>query len=138
VIRNKSSFAVIIALLAAGAVFAHHSFSFEFDATKPVTFQGVVTKVEWVNPHIYFYVDVKAPASRQGAGKIVSWVFESAGPNALARRGWYRNTLKIGDRVTVICYRAKDDVHVAAAREVVLADGRKLIAASPNDGGPSS
>jgi hypothetical protein len=67
---------------------------------------------------------------------VVNWVFESAGPNTLVRRGWNRNSLKIGDRITVVGYRAKDDVNVASAREVVLADGRKVIAASPNDGGP--
>ena len=120
-----------LALIAAGSLLGHHSFSLEFDATKQVTFQGVVTKVEWMNPHVYFYLDVK-----EGANKVVNWVFESAGPNALERRGWNRNTLKTGDRITVVGYRAKDDIHVASAREVVLADGRKIIAASPNDGGP--
>ena len=111
---------------------AHHSFSLEFDATRQVNFQGVVTKVEWMSPHIYFYLDVKE------GSKVVNWTFESAGPNALERRGWNRNTLKPGDRITVVGYRAKDDVHVASAREVVLADGRKVIASSPNDGGPQS
>jgi hypothetical protein len=121
-----------LALIAAiSPIWAHHSFSLEFDATKQVTFRGVVTKVEWMSPHIYFYLDVK-----DGTSKVVNWTFESAGPNALARRGWNRNTLKIGDHITVVGYRAKDDVHVASAREVVLADGRKVIAASPNDGGP--
>lgn len=110
---------------------AHHSFSLEFDSTKQVTFQGVVTKIEWMSPHAYFYLDVK-----EGSGKVVNWVFESAGPNVLARQGWNRSTLKIGDRITVVGYRAKDDVKVASAREVVLASGRKLMAASPNDGGP--
>ena len=131
-IRRKNKLAAL-ALIAAAPLLAHHSFSLEFDATKQLTFHGVVTKVEWMSPHIYFYLDVK-----EASGKVVNWVFESAGPNALARRGWNRNTLKIGDRITVVGYRAKDDVHVAAAREVVLADGRKMIAASPNDGGPQS
>ena len=117
--------------LIVGPLWAHHSFSLEFDAAKQITFKGVVTKVEWMSPHIYFYLDVK-----DGESKVVNWTFESAGPTALERRGWNRNTLKIGDRITVVGYRAKDDVHVASAREVVLADGRKVIAASPNDGGP--
>ena len=132
-IRLRSKLAALALVAAAVPLLAHHSFSLEFDATKQVSFQGVVTKVEWMSPHMYFYLDVK-----EGPGKVVNWVFESAGPSALARRGWNRNTLKIGDRIQVIGYRAKDDVHVAAAREVVLADGRKMIAASPNDGGPQS
>ena len=130
---SRKSKLAALALIAAGSLLAHHSFSLEFDAAKPVTFLGVVTKVEWMSPHVYFYADVK-----DGHGKIVNWIFESAGPNALASRGWNRNSLKIGDRITVVGYRAKDNVHVASAREVVLADGRKLIAASPNDGGPQS
>ena len=130
IIRNKSRFAAL-AWMTVAPVVAHHSFSLEFDSTKPVTFQGVVTKVEWRSPHLYFYVDVKEDGTT-----AVNWTFESAGPTILARRGWNRNSLKIGDRITVIGYRAKDDVKVASAREVVLADGRKLIAASPNDGGP--
>jgi len=128
---TRSKLAALALIAAIGPLWAHHSFSLEFDATKQVTFRGVVTKVEWMSPHTYFYLDVK-----EGPGKVVNWTFESAGPNALARRGWNRNTLKIGDNITVVAYRAKDDVHVASAREVVLADGRKVIAASPNDGGP--
>ena len=127
--RNKLTALALIATI--GPLWAHHSFSIEFDAAKQVTFKGVVTKVEWMSPHIYFYLDVK-----EGPSKVVNWTFESAGPTALERRGWNRNTLKIGDHITVVGYRAKDDVHVASAREVVLADGRKVIAASPNDGGP--
>jgi hypothetical protein len=128
---TRSKLAALALIAAISPIWAHHSFSLEFDATKQVTFRGVVTKVEWMSPHIYFYLDVK-----DGTSKVVNWTFESAGPNALARRGWNRNTLKIGDHITVVGYRAKDDVHVASAREVVLADGRKVIAASPNDGGP--
>ena len=133
-IPNKSRFAavaIIASFAASGPIFAHHSFSLEFDANKQVIFKGVVTKVEWMSPHVYFYLDVK-----EGPSKAVNWVFESAGPNALARRGWNRNSLKIGDRITVVGYRAKDDVNVASAREVMLADGRKVVAASPNDDGP--
>jgi hypothetical protein len=128
---TRSKLAALALIATISPLWAHHSFSLEFDATKQVTFKGVVTKVEWMSPHIYFYLDVK-----DGTSKVVNWTFESAGPNALARRGWNRNTLKIGDHITVVGYRAKDDVHVASAREVVLADGRKVIAASPNDGGP--
>jgi hypothetical protein len=128
---TRSKLAALALIATISPLWAHHSFSLEFDATKQVTFRGVVTKVEWMSPHIYFYLDVK-----DGTSRVVNWTFESAGPNALAPRGWNRNTLKIGDHITVVGYRAKDDVHVASAREVVLADGRKVIAASPNDGGP--
>lgn len=119
--------------MAVGPVLAHHSFSLEFDAAKPVTFEGVVTKVDWMSPHVYFCLDVK-----QSANKVINWTFESAGPTTLARRGWNRNTIRIGDHITVIGYRAKDDVNVASAREVVLADGRRIAAAAPDDGGPRS
>jgi hypothetical protein len=126
------SIILLFLVIAAGQLLAHHSFSLEFDAAKPVTFHGIVTKVEWMSPHTYFSLDVK-----EESGQVANWVFETAGPNTLVRRGWNRNTLKVGDRITVVGYRAKDDVHVASAREVVLADGRKLIVASPNDGGPT-
>jgi hypothetical protein len=131
--NSSAAVAIIASLAAAGPLLAHHSFSLEFDATRQITCKGVVTKVEWMNPHIYFYLKVK-----KAPGQEVNWIFESAGPNTLVRRGWNRNTLKIGDRITVIGYRAKDDVNVASAREVVLADGRTVIAAPPNDGGPKS
>jgi hypothetical protein len=94
--------------------------------------QGNVTKIEWMNPHVYLYVDVKA------GGKTDNWACETAGPNTLARQGWSRMSLKIGDRVTVVGYRARDGAFVASAREVVLADGRKVFVGSPYDGGPKS
>jgi hypothetical protein len=134
IIRNPSSFTSLLFLVffaAMAPLLAHHSFSLEFDATKSVTFRGVVTRVDWMNPHMYFYLAVK-----EGPNKTVDWIFESASPNALVRRGWNRNTLKVGDHITVVGYRAIDNVNVACARSVLLADGRKLIAAAPNDGGP--
>jgi hypothetical protein len=112
---------------------AHHSFAAEFDINKPVTLVGVVTKVEWMNPHARFYIDVK-----DVDGKVVNWDLETGSPNGLLRRGWNRQSLKEGDVVTVQGYRAKDGSNMASARMVTLADGRKVFAGSADDGGPGS
>jgi hypothetical protein len=125
--------AVVLGIvLPAPPTYAHHSVSAEFDLSQRVTLQGRVTKVEWMNPHVYVYVDVSA------GGKMANWACETAGPNTLARQGWSRTSLKIGDRVTVMGYRARDGSYVASAREVVLADGRKVFVGSAQDGGPKS
>ena len=112
---------------------AHHSFAAEFDINKPVTLTGVVTKVEWMNPHARFYLDVK-----DENGNVVNWDLETGSPNGLLRRGWNRHSLKEGDVVTVQAYRAKDGTNMASARLVTLADGRKVFAGSAEDGGPGS
>lgn len=109
----------------AAPVFAHHSFAAEFDVAKPVTLTGVVTKVEWMNPHTYFYVDVKDSAS----GKVTNWACEMGSPNGLTRQGWTRNTLKVGMIVALEGTRAKDGSTRANARNVTV-DGKKLGAAS--------
>ena len=109
----------------AAPVFAHHSFAAEFDVAKPVTLTGVVTKVEWMNPHTYFYVDVKDSAS----GKVTNWACEMGSPNGLTRQGWTRNTLKVGMIVAFEGTRAKDGSTRANARNVTV-DGKKLGAAS--------
>ena len=110
---------------------AHHSFAAEFDGSKRLNFQGVVTKVDWTNPHTYFYVDVK-----DDSGRVANWIFETAGPNLLARLGWKRDSLKVGDRVTVVAYPAWDGARIASARTVSLADGHTVFAGSAVDGGP--
>jgi len=122
-----AAFAALAAfVLATPGVIAHHSFAAEFDAGKALNLKGIVTKIEWANPHTYFYMDVTA-----GDGKVVNWGMEMGSPNGLMRQGWTRNTLKIGDSVTVEGSQAKDGTNVGNARVVVLdATGQRLFAAS--------
>jgi Family of unknown function (DUF6152) len=108
-------------------VFAHHSFAAEFDGTKMVTLTGAVTKVDWVNPHAYIYVDVK-----DADGGVVNWALETGAPNILYRQGWRKDDLKVGDMVTFEAFLAKDGSHTAAARQVKLPDGRQVFAGTPN------
>lgn len=118
-------------LVSAAPVLGHHSFAAEYDATKPVTLKGTVTKIEWTNPHARFYVDVK-----DDTGAIVNWNFELASPNVLVRNGWSRKSLSIGDLVTVQGSMAKDGSKMANARAVTLADGRRVFAGSSGGDGP--
>ena len=123
-------FRAIIALsvlLTATSALAHHSFSSEYDSKQPITLKGLVTKVEWQNPHTIFYLDV----SDERTKKVTTWGFEMGSPNGLMRNGWTRNTLKIGDTVTVEGSLARDGSPYGNARAVVLAaTGKRLFAAS--------
>ena len=122
-------FAAGLALACAAVpVFAHHSFTAQYDRAKPVELTGLVTKVDWINPHARFFVDVK-----DSAGKLVNWEIELGPPAGLMRRGWTRNSLKIGDRVTVNGFLAKDGSSLANASTVSLSDGRKIFAGSSAD-----
>ena len=115
-----------LALLLAGSASAHHSFAAEFDADRPVELTGIVTKIEWKNPHVWFFIDVT-----DDDGAVTSWGWEMGSPNGLMRRGWTRNSMKIGDMVSVEGSLAKDGSSRANARVVLLAaSGERLFAAS--------
>lgn len=131
-IRTMTLLGGIVCALAAAPAFAHHSFAAEYDSAKPVTLKGSVTKMEWMNPHARFYVDVK-----DDSGAVTNWELELGSPNGLMRRGWTRNSLKPGDVVVIEGYLAKDGAKLANARNVTLADGRKIFAGAAEDGGPT-
>jgi hypothetical protein len=112
-----------VVVLSPALLFAHHAFSAEYDANKTIVLKGVVTKLEWTNPHVRFYVDVK------DAKGTINWDLELQSVNTLTRNGWSRRALKVGDEVTVSAYLAKDGSNRANARgSVTLANGTKLFA----------
>ena len=116
-------------LLAVAPAIAHHSFAAEYDSKKPVTLKGIVTKVDWMNPHVYFYLDVK-----DDQGTVTNWALEMGPPTLLQKAGWNRNTMKVGDEVVVQGIMAKDGAKQAKARSVTMAaTGQKLGAASSQD-----
>jgi hypothetical protein len=110
-------------------VIAHHSFSLEYDGTKPITLKGVVTKVEWTNPHARFYIDVV-----DEKGDVTNWNLELASPSALARNGWTSRTLKVGEKVTVEGFGARSATPRVNAKSVTLADGRSVFSGATDDG----
>ena len=114
---------------------AHHAFAAEFDRNKPIEVTGTVTKVEWMNPHARIYVDAPDPDLEN---QIVNWDFELGSPNVLMRQGWTRNSLVEGEMVTVSGWRARNNAHVANARNVTDADGKRLFAGSSGDTEASS
>jgi hypothetical protein len=119
-------------VLPGGSAIAHHSFAAQYDRDKPVTLAGVVTRIEWMNPHVYFYMDVK-----DAAGGPVHWAVESGAPNTLYRAGWRKDSIKIGDQITVEGYLARDGSKLANMRTATLADGR-LVLTNQQDRGPET
>jgi hypothetical protein len=133
----RTKFVLVVAAFAllavSGQVIAHHSFSAEFDASKTFKMTGTVTKVEWMNPHTFFYIDVNDEKTK----KVTNWAMEMGSPNGLMRNGWTRNTMKIGDSVTVEGSLAKDGSPTGNARTVVLTKtGQRLFAASSQGNTP--
>ena len=126
---TKKSLVYVIAgigiLVAALPTLGHHSFAAQYDRSKPITLKGTVSKVEWMNPHIYFYVDVKDDAER-----VTNWAIEGGAPSMLYRNGWRIDSLKVGDAVTVEGWLAKDGSNLANMRTATLADGKTVFGAS--------
>ena len=123
--------AAVSLTLAAAPLYAHHAFSSEFDADKPLELSGTVSKMEWVNPHAWIHIEVKKPD-----GKVEEWMIEGGTPNTLMRRGVSRDTLKIGTPVVVTGYQAKDGSNRANGRDITYPDGRKLFLGSTGTGAP--
>ena len=128
--HGKLLLALIGSTVLAAAAAAHHSFAAIYDPQKPVTVTGVVTGVEWLNPHAHFFVDVE---NEEGVAE--NWDFELASPNGLMRLGWTRNSLKPGDEVTVEGFLARDGSNRVNTRNVTLADGRKMFTGDAVQGG---
>jgi hypothetical protein len=130
--KRTVAIVALSAVLATGsAVVAHHAFSAEFDANRPLILSGAVTKTEWVNPHAWIFMDVKGDD-----GAVVNWAVEMGPPSALIRRGWNRESLQIGSTIKVDGYGAKNNRNVINAIDITLPDGRTVFAGSSGTGAP--
>jgi uncharacterized protein DUF6152 len=131
----RTTLAVIVGFViltnATARLVAHHSFAAEFDAKQPVLFKGTVTKMEWINPHVWIHMNVTQPN-----GKTEAWMVEGGAPTVLFRRGFSKTSLQAGTQIVVDGYRAKDGTTKMNAREITFADGRKLFAGSEGTGAP--
>ncbi|HEX7080185.1 MAG TPA: DUF6152 family protein [Gammaproteobacteria bacterium] len=130
----RNGFRLVIGALLAAAVaapaLAHHSFRSQYDSNQPITLTGVVTKIEWLNPHVYFYIDV----TNEETGEIENWAFEMGPPHMLQRRGWKRNSMNIGDIVQVEGTRARDGSLTANARRVMMTATGQVLGAASSEG----
>jgi hypothetical protein len=124
---------LILAAALTAPLAAHHSFAAEYDANQPLKLTGAVTKVEWMNPHVYFYIDVRD----EQTGKTTNWAFEMGAPAVIQRNGWTRNSMKIGDLVVVEGSRAKSGLPHGNARSVTLAASGKKLGAGSSEGQPA-
>ena len=129
--RTKIPMVIAVIALFIAPVVAHHAFSAEFDANKPVRLTGAVTKVEWINPHSWMHIDVK-----DSQGQMTSWSIELGAPNAMIRRGWNNNSIPVGTLVVVEGWQAKNGSNMANGGHVTLPDGRRLFAGSSGSGAP--
>ena len=131
--RNKSLVLIVVIVLLWGAApaWAHHAFAAEFDGNKQIKLRGTVTKMEWINPHAWLHLDVKAPD-----GSITSWMIELGPPNALLKRGWTKKDVPAGIELVVEGYLAKDGAMRANGRDITFPDGKKLFAGSSGTGVP--
>lgn len=132
--KVKFAFLLTASLLIYGAsLLAHHSFAAEYDGTKPVKVAGTLTRVEWQNPHIWFYLDVK-----DADGKVTNWGFSAAPPGVLMRRGIMKSALKLGATIHVEGFRARDGSNNASGGSITFADGRRVLTASAEDAVPKT
>ena len=129
--KIKSLMSLVLLVAFAAPAFSHHAFAAEFDRTKEFTVTGTVSKVEWMNPHIWIYVDVK-----DNGGKVTTWGFQGGPPSYLSRVGWKREDLKVGQVVTMQGFKAKDGSNHASGGRVTLPDGRKIFVGTADDGSP--
>ena len=123
--------AIATLILVPVSLWAHHAFAAEFDATKPVKLRGVVTKMDWINPHAWIHIDEKSPD-----GKIVKWDIEAAAPNSMLRRGFNQDSLKVGTEILVDGFQAKDGANRANGSSITYPDGKKLFIGSSGTGAP--
>ena len=123
---------LVLCVAYSNTTLAHHSFAAQYDRNKPATLTGAVTKLDWINPHARFFMDVK-----DASGKVTNWEIELAAPAMLLRRGWTRNDLKVGENVTVNGSLAKDGSNLLNASNVTLGDGKKVFAGSSGGDQPN-